>query len=55
MREDALQRDLPTPDKACARHHCLRQGVEAPDLATVKDFSLLYRYELRGQTHARFD
>ena len=38
MREDALQRGLPAPDEACARHHCLHQGVEAPDLATIKDF-----------------
>jgi hypothetical protein len=38
MRKDALQRGLPAPDEACTRHHCLREGVEAPDLATVKDF-----------------
>ena len=38
MRKDALQRDLPAPDEACARHYCLHQGVEAPDLATIKDF-----------------
>jgi hypothetical protein len=38
MRRDALQRDLPAPDEACVRHHCLHQGVEAPDLATIKDF-----------------
>ena len=38
IREDALQRGLPAPDEACARHHCLHQGVEAPDLATIKDF-----------------
>jgi hypothetical protein len=38
MQEDALQRDLPAPDEAHARHHCLHQGVEAPDLATIKDF-----------------
>jgi len=38
MREDALQQGLPAPDEACARHHCLHQGVEAPDLATIKDF-----------------
>jgi hypothetical protein len=38
MQEDALQRDLPAPDEAYARHHCLHQGVEAPDLATIKDF-----------------
>ena len=44
MRKDALQRDLPAPNEACARHYCLHQGVEAPDLATIKDFfSLLYR------------
>jgi hypothetical protein len=59
MREDALQRHLPAPDEACDRHHCLHQGVEAPDLATIKDFfSLLPRYELRhdrGETHGRFD
>jgi hypothetical protein len=35
MREDALQRGLPTPDEAYARHYCLHQGVEAPDLATI--------------------
>jgi hypothetical protein len=37
MQKDALQRGLSIPDEACARHHCLRKGVEAPDLATVKD------------------
>jgi hypothetical protein len=42
MRKDARQRDLPAPDEACARHHCLEQGVEAPDLATVKDFFRFY-------------
>jgi hypothetical protein len=26
MREDALRQDLPAPDEACARHHCLHQG-----------------------------
>lgn len=41
MRKD-LQRDLPSPDEACARHHCLREGMEAPDLATVKDFFRYY-------------
>jgi hypothetical protein len=38
MRKDALQQDLPAPEQACARHCCLQQGVEAPDLATIKDF-----------------
>jgi hypothetical protein len=36
--KDALEQDLPMSDEACARHLCLRRGVEAPDLATVKDF-----------------
>jgi len=35
MRKDAPQRDLP---EASARHYCLHQGVEAPDLATIKEF-----------------
>jgi hypothetical protein len=38
MQEDALQRDLPAPDEAYDRHYCLHQGVEAPDLATIKEF-----------------
>jgi hypothetical protein len=42
MRKDALQRGLPAPDEACAKHHCLHQGVEAPDLATIKDFFRFY-------------
>jgi hypothetical protein len=42
MREDALQRHLPVPDEACARYRCLHQGVEAPDIATIKDFFCFY-------------
>ena len=42
MREDALQRHLPAPDEAYARHHCLYYGVEAPNLATIKDFFRFY-------------
>ena len=42
MQEDALQRDLLTPDVASARHHCLHKGVDAPDLATIKDFFWFY-------------
>ena len=42
MRKDALEQDLPMSDEACARHLCLRRGVEAPDLATVKDFFRFY-------------
>jgi hypothetical protein len=42
MRKDVLQRGLPAPDEAYAKHHCLHQGVEAPDLATIKDFFRFY-------------
>jgi hypothetical protein len=35
MQKDALQQDLPAPDEVYARFYCL-QGVEAPNLATVK-------------------
>jgi hypothetical protein len=42
IRKDALQQGLPAPDEACARHHCLHQGVEAPDLATIKEFFRFY-------------
>jgi hypothetical protein len=42
MRKDAVQPDLPAPDEACARHHCLRQGVEATDLAIIKDVFRFY-------------
>jgi hypothetical protein len=42
IRKVALQRDLPAPEEACARDHCLHQGVEAPELATVKDFFRFY-------------
>jgi hypothetical protein len=58
MRKDALQRDLPAPDEACVRHHCLHQGVEAPDLATIKDFFFAFtslRATDRDETHGRFD
>ena len=38
MKEDALERGLPIPDEAAVRERLLRENVEAPDLATVKDF-----------------
>jgi hypothetical protein len=38
MQNDSLQRGLPIPNEADARMYCLRKGVDAPDLATVKDF-----------------
>jgi hypothetical protein len=38
MKEAALQKGLPVPDEAATRELVLRRNVEAPDLATVKDF-----------------
>jgi hypothetical protein len=38
MQRESLRRELPPPDEDSARQHCLRKGVDAPDLATVKDF-----------------
>ena len=38
LRDDAIERGLRPPDEDAAREHCLRSGVEAPDLATIKDF-----------------
>jgi hypothetical protein len=35
MQNDALQRDLPTPNEACARYHYLREGVDAPDVTLI--------------------
>lgn len=42
MQQDAVQRELPAPDKEVAREQFLRLGVEAPNLATVKDFLRFY-------------
>jgi hypothetical protein len=38
MKKDALQKGLPVPDQAAVRERVLAKNVEAPDLATVKDF-----------------
>ena len=38
MKKDALQKGLPVPDQAAIRERVLAKNVEAPDLATVKDF-----------------
>jgi hypothetical protein len=38
MKEDTLQKRLPVPDQAAVREQVLAKNVEAPDLATVKDF-----------------
>jgi hypothetical protein len=46
MQNDSLQQGLPIPDEASARQHCLRKGVDSPDLVTAKGFPpLSYRYE----------
>lgn len=42
MKQDAVQRGLPAPHEETAREQCMRPGVEAPDLATVKDFMRFY-------------
>jgi len=48
MQKDSLQRGLPTSDEVGARNHRLREGVDAPDLATVKDFLRLCIATSRG-------
>jgi hypothetical protein len=49
MREDFAQRGLPPPDKAMARKRCLGEGVDAPDLPTVKDFIRFLAAGSRGK------
>lgn len=49
MQKDTLQPGLPIPDEASARQHCLCTGVDAPDLATVKDFLRFYIATSRGK------
>jgi hypothetical protein len=53
MQKDSLQRGLPTPNEASARHHCLGEGVDAPDLATIKDFLRFYIATSRGKIVAK--
>jgi hypothetical protein len=38
MREGALQKGLPLPDKVAVQQLVPVKNVEAPDLATVRDF-----------------
>jgi hypothetical protein len=38
MKKDTLQKGLPVPDKAAIRKRVLAKNIEAPQLATVKDF-----------------
>jgi hypothetical protein len=49
MREDAKQRGVTPPDERAAREHCLSKGVEAPDLAAVKDFLRFQASVMRGK------
>jgi hypothetical protein len=39
MREDFARRGLLAPSEAMVRESCLKKGVEAPDLAAMKDFT----------------
>lgn len=49
MQRESAQRGLPPPDKESARQYYLRSEVEAPDLATVKDFLRFYTATSRPQ------
>jgi len=49
MQKESLHRGLPIPDEANARLRCLREGVEAPDLATIKDFLRFHIATSRGK------
>jgi hypothetical protein len=49
MQKDSLQRGLPIPGEANARQHYLCKGVDAPDLATAKDFLRFYIATSRGK------
>jgi hypothetical protein len=42
MKEDAAAKGLPSPDEEKAREDCLRKGIAAPDLASIKDFLWFY-------------
>ncbi|MCJ1426427.1 hypothetical protein MMC29_004330 [Sticta canariensis] len=42
MEQDAVHGGLPALSEEAAREQCLRPGIEAPDLATVKDFIRFY-------------
>ena len=49
MKEDALAEGLPVPDEAVVRERILGAKVEAPDLATVKDFLRWHAATSRGK------
>jgi hypothetical protein len=49
MKGDALRKGLPVPDEAAVRDRILQQHVEAPDLATVKDFLRFHAATSKGK------
>jgi hypothetical protein len=49
MKEDALQKGLPVPDEAAVRDRVLTKHVDAPDLATVKDFLRFHAATSKGK------
>lgn len=49
MQKDSARRGLPPPDEDMARERCLRKGVDAPDMVTVKDFVRFYVATSRGK------
>ena len=49
MKEDALQKGLPVPDEAALRDRVLKKHVNAPDLATVKDFLRFHAATSKGK------
>jgi len=48
MKEDALQKGLPVPDEVAVRDRVLKRPVDAPDLATVKDFLRFHTATSKG-------
>ena len=49
MKEDALQKGHPVPDEAAVRERVLRENVDAPDLAAVKDFLRFHAATSKGK------
>ncbi len=53
MKEDALQKGHPVLDEAAIRELVLHRDVEAPDLATVKDFLRFHAAVSKGKIQGR--
>jgi len=49
MEQESIQQGLPTLGEASARQRHLQKGVDAPDLATVKDFIRSHATASRGK------